>query len=218
MNPIRDSKRLRWLGWLLLAAGQPGLATGSGPDLIADARDLEESLSVTRESFSLEDCVFLEGCVRAPGERRLLRLDTRTINIGDQDLVVGAPENNAAYEFSACHGHYHFRSYASFELLHARTGEPVRVEGDEVVAYKQGFCLYDDEPFASDRPPRYTCDFQGISAGWSDFYSRDLDCQWVDITGVIAGDYILRITVNPFGTLPETRLDNNSVEVPVKLS
>ena len=43
---------------------------------------------------------------------------------------------------------------------------------------------------------QYDCDFQGISQGWSDSYGSGLDCQWVDITGVPEGDYLLEIRIN----------------------
>ena len=35
-----------------------------------------------------------------------------------------------------------------------------------------------------------------ISPGWSDLYGNGLDCQWIDITGVPEGDYIVRVSIN----------------------
>lgn len=218
-----NTARLRELTASALLLGLPAGAEAStppeneAPDLITDSRGIRESLTIEKERFSADDCAIQEGCVRGPGGRTLLRMDTRTINIGSGDLVVGAPENNAAFYLSPCHGHYHFRSYVSFELLHPRTRAPVTVEGSEIVTWKQGFCLYDDEPFTSQAEAKYTCSFQGISSGWSDFYGRELDCQWLDVTGVPPGDYLVRVTVNPEGILPEARRDNNSIEFPVRL-
>lgn len=34
---------------------------------------------------------------------------------------------------------------------------------------------------------RFDCAHQGLSEGWSDLYAKDLDCQWIDITDVPAG-------------------------------
>ena len=45
--------------------------------------------------------------------------------------------------------------------------------------------------------PQYDCVFQGLSAGWADVYSSDLDCQWLDVTGVPEGDYLLRMEEAP---------------------
>ncbi len=63
----------------------------------------------------------------------------------------------------------------------------------------------------------YTCEFQGISPGWSDVYDRDLDCQWLDVTGVPAGEYVLRLRVNPELEFEEANYRNNVAEVRVRL-
>jgi hypothetical protein len=45
-------------------------------------------------------------------------------------------------------------------------------------------------------PAKYGCSNMGITAGCGDIYSRGLDCQWIDITDVPTGDYILAAKVN----------------------
>lgn len=42
----------------------------------------------------------------------------------------------------------------------------------------------------------YECEFQGITSGWGDWYYKQLVGQWIDITGVPEGDYIVRVTIN----------------------
>jgi hypothetical protein len=37
----------------------------------------------------------------------------------------------------------------------------------------------------------------GISAGYGDVYLRDLPGQWVDVTDLPAGEYLLEVEVNP---------------------
>src|SRR5204863_6216346 len=44
-----------------------------------------------------------------------------------------------------------------------------------------------------------------------------LDCQWIDVTNVPAGSYILQITVNPDRILAESNYSNNVSFVPVTL-
>ena len=44
-----------------------------------------------------------------------------------------------------------------------------------------------------------------------------LDCQWLDITGVPAGDYQISVTVNPNRAFEEVTLDNNTSTVPVTI-
>lgn len=42
----------------------------------------------------------------------------------------------------------------------------------------------------------FNCDNQGLHAGWLDSYGQHLDCQYIDITGVPAGTYHIRATIN----------------------
>lgn len=50
---------------------------------------------------------------------------------------------------------------------------------------KTGFCLM-DSMCPGGRPAKYTCSYQGVSAGCQDAYVSDLSCQWVDITDLPA--------------------------------
>lgn len=190
------------------------LATGEAcplPDLTISAEAALSSLSIGHESFTPASCAIVEGCVGGPGSRRLLRFSTQTPNIGDADMIMGDPSGQPDFQYSSCHGHYHFEGYARYELLDS-TGMVA------ATGHKQAFCLLDLSPMpGTSTPPRYHCGFQGISAGWSDIYGSGLDCQWVDITGVAAGAYSLRITVNGDHTLPEADYTNNTIEVPVTI-
>jgi lysyl oxidase len=42
-----------------------------------------------------------------------------------------------------------------------------------------------------------------------------MDCQWLDITAVPAGSYVLEVTVNPDALITESSYANNVVRVPV---
>jgi hypothetical protein len=82
------------------------------------------------------------------------------------------------------------------------------------VGHKQGFCLRDTNCAA----PRYTCTDQGITAGCADTYGSTLGCQYLDVTGVPAGNYTLRVSMDPFGRVPELNENNNVATVPVTIS
>jgi hypothetical protein len=58
---------------------------------------------------------------------------------------------------------------------------------------------------------------QGISRGWADEYGFGLDGQWVDITGVPAGHYVLEAEVNPAHFYREMDYANNSGAVLVAI-
>ena len=173
------------------------------PDLTVNQARLQSSLKIKTEKLKADDCSIVEGCAVA-GKRTLLRFDAQILNNGAADLVLGNPENNPLFEFSPCHGHYHFSGFAAYELLDQSATTVV-------TSRKQAFCLLDSiqiDPAAG--PGKFTCDNQGITAGWSDVYGSSLDCQWLDITGVAAGTYTLMVTVNDQLILAESSFENNT--------
>lgn len=181
-------------------------------DLTIDAQQVESSLEIFDYTFQEGSCSFFEGCIGAIGDRSLLRFDLRTPNIGDGDMFLGDPTGNPLFEYSPCHDHYHFNGYANYRLLD--------LNGVEIATgHKQAFCLLDWEPYAPDAPqqPKYHCGWQGIQKGWADTYEHTLPCQWVDVTGVPPGDYMLELTLNIDHTLGEKDYTNNSALVPVTL-
>jgi hypothetical protein len=177
---------------------------GNLPDLTVSEADLRNSLEIHTKTFRNDDCAIDEGCVDGPGTRRLLRFDTVTPNLGPGDVFVGDPSSRSDFVFSQCHAHYHFEDYADYRLLDMQ-GNIVRL------GHKQAFCLIDlYNPTNPQARPQFTdCGFQGISAGWADIYNRGLDCQWVDITGVPEGRYVLEVSVNPARVIEEGNYSNN---------
>ncbi len=200
MKFLCDLPRRAWLflGGALVAA-QSALA--AAPDLIIWPDRLNPR--TVFQSFDTNDCEVVEGCALS-GQRRYLNFTTETRNIGDADLVLGNPASNPNFIYALCHQHYHFTDFADYQLVNS-AGEPV------AIGLKAGFCLLDSEPWRSgaavDR--RFSCSNQGIQEGWADLYTRDLSCQWVDITGLPSGIYRLEIEVNPAGRLPERTRTNN---------
>lgn len=185
-----------------LKASYSGTATVGKPDIMVwiDAA----SPRITTETFSSTACEIEEGTITA-GTHKLLRFNTQTRNIGTADLVLGNPASNSMFEWASCHGHYHFRSFAQYRLLDS-AGAVVRT------GKKVGFCLMDITRFDSGANPsaRYTCSNQGIQAGWADIYSSNLSGQWIDITGVPAGNYVLEIIMDPMNLIDELNESNNT--------
>jgi Lysyl oxidase len=136
-------------------------------------------------------------------------------NVGTADLVVGDPTQNACFQWSDCHQHYHFKGVGKY-TLYAEDGTTV-----VAIGHKQGFCIEDVEPIPALNPPPAnpaqpnTCTNQGLHVGWEDIYPNNIDCQWVDITGVPPGNYVLSVIVNSQRFLPESNYDNNEARVPV---
>jgi hypothetical protein len=197
---------------MLLAAllGTQQLAFGL-PDLVINRALLRTSVLVERAMFSADDCNYVEGCVSAAGLRKLLRVDVGMANIGKSDLVIGSPDDRPdLFVWSPCHQHYHMKTMVKYRLLNLNYMPVTK-------ARKQAFCLRDNYPYTSTAggSSGYTCDYQGITAGWEDVYDKSLDCQYVDITGVPPGRYYLEVVVNPFQVVGERDYSNNRVVVVV---
>jgi len=79
-------------------------------------------------------------------------------------------------------------TYASYQLFDSENNELS-------VGFKNGFCVTDLVCPSADMY-KYDCYTMGISPGCTDFYPADLACQWLDITGLEAGDYTLVVKVN----------------------
>jgi lysyl oxidase len=181
------------------------------PDLTINRPRLAATVELQQATFSSGDCSVIEGCIRA-GTRTVLKFDAGFQNVGAGDLVIGDPNARPdLFEASTCHGHFHMRGVAIYELLNGAGAAVVR-------ARKQGWCFRDNEPFSPDAGPgKYTCEDQGISAGWEDIYDKSLDCQWLDVTGLPGGKYVLRVVVNPDRVFRESNYGNNTVSVSIAL-
>lgn len=197
------------------------------PDLFIDGSHIDGTrgygYTVSYVRFDPGSCEIMEGCVDAPGLRRLLRWDTWTPNEGEADMYLGGTPptgvSSGPYVWAACHMHHHFNTYANYELL----------GGDGALAatgHKQAFCLEDfyqypcggtGEPACRYPDPahQYDCGNQGIEMGWQDVYAHNLPCQWIDVTDVTPGDYRLHISLNTEHYLPESNYDNNDLYVDV---
>ena len=195
-------------GGLLIA----GMSVNATPDLIVNQFRLEGNVAVQTRTFTSNDCSVVEGCASA-GTRRLLLFDVGIANAGDGDLIIGDPAQRPdLFHLSPCHGHYHMDGVAAYELLNTN-GQVV------ITVRKQGFCFRDDARAFTNGPVegKYTCDYQGLSIGWEDVYDKSLDCQWLDITGIPSGQYILRVVANPDAILHESNLQNNVAQVLIDL-
>jgi Lysyl oxidase len=190
---------------------------GAYPDLAVDSNRLRSSLGIVTQTFSSSSCELVEGSIGAAGTRRLLRFDVALVNMATADLHVGSPTDvnnpyHSVFEYSPCHGHYHITGFTDYELL-----TPDR-QNVAAFGHKQAFCLEDILRYGTTASHGYTCGNQGITTGWADLYSRYLSGQWVDITGVPDGDYILHVEINAAGTFPENENRYpNVLEVPIHI-
>ena len=186
-----------------------------GPDLWVIEDDLFNSLDLT-EIESSDPCLISEGCLNGYGTRDILKFTTHIKNIGEKDFVVGKTiENSDQFSWDNCHDHFHLNSYAEYLLFDYNTGQSIPV------GFKNGFCVLDlyCQPGST---PKFSCEYMGLTAGCNDVYKSDVDCQWVDITDVPDGKYILAIRINwknkpdYLGNV-EKRRDNNWAQACLEL-
>ncbi len=201
------------------------------PDLLVDPMKLADADIIT-QAFSPDDCAVVEGATEA-GTRRLLRFTFTTPNVGAGDLKIGRVADNAfLFEWAPCHQHHHFIDYAHYRLwtapmwlewqrLRAKypnatatalvDANPTLLAG-LVSGHKQGFCVIDVRnyaPLISTRQYNDCTDDQGISRLWGDEYHRTLPTQWIDVTGVAPGPYVLEAEVNADRLFAESDYSNN---------
>ncbi|MEY2428068.1 MAG: hypothetical protein QOJ40_953 [Verrucomicrobiota bacterium] len=199
-------------GIALLNWNQSGAAL---PDLIFWGPAASPALSV--RTFASTDCEVVEGC-QTVGTHTLVVFNAETRNIGSGDLVVGNPATNSLFRWATCHQHYHFEQFGEYNLLDTN-GNVV------ATGHKVGFCMTDDHPWSptANQSAKYDCNYQGIQAGWADVYGASyasgapLPCQYIDVTSVPPGSYIIQMTINPDNLITEANTANNTTLVPFSI-
>lgn len=137
------------------------------------------------------------------------------------------------------HHHYHFDGFAQSRLWATDAGGDRAGSAPVATGDKVSFCIattsinpayWGQRAFGASAYPAPDCldpyetsggldHFkQGMSVGWTDVYNWFLPAQYVEVSGVADGDYILETTVDPTGRLIESAKDNNCGSVRVRLS
>jgi hypothetical protein len=225
------------LGALALVAGAralPGHAAGVPllPDLDQEA---PAQLVVTRAADGYR--LGFRSAVRDVGSGPLMitahRPDRGPDTMAADQVIAqrGAPMKlvrgvgRLRYVVSPDHRHWHLLGFEHYELRRPGARTPL------VRDRKTGFCLGDR--YAADGhtppgPPRYTsrCGLgeparlsitEGISVGYGDAYTANLEGQYLPLTGLPAGRYELVHRVNADRRLRERRYDNNAASVLLRL-
>lgn len=206
-------------------------------DLIPSG-ELEVSPTIQFQHYDLpssalvSSCAVREGCLlNFAGTHYLMRFTTNGHNIGPVGFKPGSTRKRPdLFEFSDCHGHFHFEGFAAFNLLDASGF----ISGDfqpVVNGGKLSYCMEDTLQYQFS--PKIgcngvsTCDDQGIQPGWTDKYPSDLDCQWLDLSNLVAQNsatnpvlnkwYTYQVCVNTDRNFVESSYENNCREFLVYL-
>jgi hypothetical protein len=106
----------------------------------------------------------------------------------------------------------------------SRLGSAPVASGEQVAFCLAGTSINPDywarRAFAADAYPAPGClaSKQGLAVGWTDEYSWSAPGQYVEVSGVPDGDYVLDTTIDPANELIESDTTNNCGSVRVRLS
>ena len=166
---------------------------------------------------------------RRPDASRPAMTVHQLVRRSDGSAATYAVDGEIRFVESETHRHWHFFDFERYDIL----GEDGKAVGRD---QKTGFCLGDrynasrsavlrgepDQPVWTQEcgrgQPERLVIREGISPGYGDDYVPRLEGQWIDITDLPAGRYVLRHRVNVDRALRESDYGNNSAEVPFELT
>ena len=136
---------------------------------------------------------------------------------------VDEPTPLVMYYAGDGHDHWHTKDIEGAALTRVDNGQQVGVLA------KEGFCFFDnvkymlalpgapqsatyvEPPSCSPGQPGALSASMGLSVGWGDLYAASIAFQYIDITGVPDGTYLLTASANPNDQAIESNYSNDSV-------
>lgn len=142
------------------------------------------------------DCKSLSRCPRMTVKQRIRQSDGTWRSI--------PTEARMQYEVGDGHHHWHAVGLERYRLWPLGVTDPTPLR-----TAKYGFCFFDTMRWLTGTPTRPTYALTGcgtpgslttkvgLSAGWADVYPWNFSGQYIDVTGVPKGEYLLCVTADP---------------------
>jgi hypothetical protein len=223
---------------------RPPAAASSAPGALPDLAPTQPSnLELVHRSRGGQTLLRFDSTVGNYGDAPLALVGTRRGTAAAQGMAgvqllrdssgqpVRRPVNDFYWDTADGHHHWHYNNLARYELLDS-AGNVIRSSP------KIGFCFVATtqlrlppqpgprpNPLTAGGSLRESCGqkrskiaYMALEAGWGDTYGGQLKGQYLDLSGLPAGTYRLKITVNADGSLVERTHSNNTIERPVTIS
>ena len=124
------------------------------------------------------------------------------------------------------HDHWHVRELQEFTIARVSTPGSVLKRGE-----KTGFCFWDNYRYGSTADPEYhpsttsACELttagtvpMGLSVGWGDRYPASIAFQYINISGLPNGDYVVTVKADQRAEFVEANEGNNAAWATIRIS
>jgi hypothetical protein len=217
------------------AATATAAAVTTGPPLLPDLamaplRDFQIDTSTGPRllRFSAEIVNVGTGPFELRGRRASTSVPTMTVRqrVANADRTKTWRRTPASMFYAGDgHNHWHVKDLERYTIT------PVSSDTELARSAKTGFCFSDNAGFrttlagAPTSPVYRSCGVpdsttvtMGLSVGWGDFYLWNLAWQWIDVSGLPAGDYVVRARADPQAMFSEADTTNNMTWTKIRIA
>jgi len=201
------------------------------PDLgMAPLRDFQMDTSTGRRLLRFTAEIVNVGT--GPFELRGRRSDTTVAEMSVMQRIFNADGTKSMRPTGASmiyagdgHDHWHVKDLERYTI------HPLDSDTELGRGAKAGFCFSDNAAYRLALPrapqssayrscglPGSTMVTMGLSVGWGDVYEWNLAWQWIDVSALSPGDYVVRAHADPQAMFTEADTSNNTTWTKIRIA